>query len=307
MVIVLGVLGVVESVTGTNLFEVLCGQRPLEGFDRNASRFGFKRAYGCTLHPIFFGMLQLTLLPWCIPYLGRSVSFGWRIFGWGAFLIGVLGVLSSVSRGPALGLVLGVLFFFCFLFRRLRMPVIVLCLLGLVGFMLFPERFIRNAENLVNEDRGRLVKIDGEMTSMTGGLTRLLIFQVYGDAAAHAGVLGYGTTATNKFPPDVPYISVPAETLKRVHSIENAYLLITLRFGFLGLAVFTGIFLSGIGTALTVPLQSTSAPLMQAVAAALAGVTLLLLSVWISSICAFAVLWTVGIVSGIRSHRNMTV
>jgi hypothetical protein len=307
VVIVLGVPGVVESVTGTNLFEVLCGQRPLEGFDRNASRFGFKRAYGCTLHPIFFGILQLTLLPWCIPYLGRTVSSGWRVFGWVAFLIGVLGVLSSVSRGPALALVLGVLFFCCVLYRRLRMPVMTLCLLGLVGVILFPERLVRKAEKMVNEDRGRLIQIDGEMTSMTGGLTRLLIFQVYGRAAAYAGLLGYGTTATNDFPPDVPYIYVPKETLKRVHSIENAYLLITLRFGFLGLAFFTGILLTGIGTALMSPLQTSSAPLMQGIASVLAVVALVLLSVWFSYICAFAVLWTVGVVSGIRSHQKFMV
>jgi O-antigen ligase len=187
------------------------------------------------------------------------------------------------------------------------MPVMTLCLLGLVGVILFPERLVRKAEKMVNEDRGRLIQIDGEMTSMTGGLTRLLIFQVYGRAAAYAGLLGYGTTATNDFPPDVPYIYVPKETLKRVHSIENAYLLITLRFGFLGLAFFTGILLTGIGTALMSPLQTSSAPLMQGIASVLAVVALVLLSVWFSYICAFAVLWTVGVVSGIRSHQKFMV
>ena len=44
VLVVLAVGGIIEMVSGINLWEVVFGIRPEEGFTRKAARFGFKRA-----------------------------------------------------------------------------------------------------------------------------------------------------------------------------------------------------------------------------------------------------------------------
>ena len=60
----LGVMSCIESLSTVNPFEVIFGNRPTELASRNAARLGLKRAFGPTTHPIFLGMVLAVLMPW---------------------------------------------------------------------------------------------------------------------------------------------------------------------------------------------------------------------------------------------------
>ena len=49
-----------------------------------------------------------------------------------------------------------------------------------------------------------------------------------------AGFTGYGTRATSKFPPDIPHLLGKEENRQSMKMVDNAYVLFTLRFGWLG-------------------------------------------------------------------------
>jgi hypothetical protein len=87
LLLLLGAMACIESLTKVNPFEFVFGNRPTELAGRNASRFGLKRAFGPATHPIFFGMMIAVLMPWlaCLwhPFESRQTR--------------VIGVLAGVA------------------------------------------------------------------------------------------------------------------------------------------------------------------------------------------------------------------
>ena len=72
VVIALSLCAIVESLLGFNVVEMLFGDRPVAGFARNASRFGMKRAFVNTMHPIFYAIQLLILAPFCFGMIAKK-------------------------------------------------------------------------------------------------------------------------------------------------------------------------------------------------------------------------------------------
>ena len=128
--IVLGCFSAVEMLTGNNLYELLAGPIPDEGRPGVAARWGLPRAYGPTLNPIYFGCLQLLLLGWCgyaaLRAMTARAHWSWLF----APLPALMGIVATGSRAPILGAGLAIPALVFFRFRRARVPLILLSLLG---------------------------------------------------------------------------------------------------------------------------------------------------------------------------------
>jgi hypothetical protein len=130
----------------------------------------------------------------------------------------------------------------------------------------------------------------------TAALTRVYLFDVYGAALRRAGWLGFGTDRTTGFPPRVPFGAQHAKTLKQMFAVDDAYVLVTLRFGYLGVLVFA---LLGIAAAvryarLALQPRIQGAVFFAGMAGGVLGTMLLLVTVWMPHDFGFWYLWTVG-------------
>jgi len=232
-----GVMALVEALTSVRPWELLYGPRLDDRIPRNLPRFGLQRAWGCCGHPIYFGMLQLLYLPWLLrcwhtrersikDYLLRLVS-----------LIGPVGVISTVSRAPVIGL----LFFpttWTFISIRSSRIIFAIALVGAIVVGIGGKDYWLKALHRFGGERlggsGKLIVVDGKQVEKTSAMTRLYLLQVYRRAAHRAGLFGFGTQSVTGFPIRVPVGAEDSSALKNVWAIDNEYLLLTLRFGWLG-------------------------------------------------------------------------
>ena len=143
-----------------------------------------------------------------------------------------------------------------------------------------------------------MVEIDGEAMVFSGTNNRFLIFSAYGDALRHAGLAGYGTKLTTGFPPNIPYLQTSRRSIEKLKYIDNAYVLLTLRFGFLGLCAFVFLMLSGIYTAVSLRKLTPDEPFYVAVCGGLIGFAAVMMTVWMSYDFGFIYLWMLGILAG---------
>ncbi len=302
---VIGFFSVIESITRFNVFEFIAGERPIEGFSRDVSRWGLRRAYGPAMHPIYFGGLQLLLLAW--PAYGVVQALrGRAFFGW-IFLpvVSVLGIFATGSRAPILCVPVFLLFVAFVLFRRSRLPLFitfaVLSLLATVN----GSWIIEKLEDWSGESRDAQysrVKIDGKKVVVSGTRSRLLLLDVYRIAITRSGFLGYGTVATTGFPIDVPVNGQDPDTLKKVKYIDNAYLLVLFRFGYAGVTCFVlacfACVLQFFSIGRISPKRSIHY-LCAMLGASLLACCCLISTVWLPSDISYPMLWTMGISSGV--------
>ncbi|HQZ63451.1 MAG TPA: O-antigen ligase family protein [Planctomycetaceae bacterium] len=303
VLVVLSVCGLVESLSGINVLEAIVGDRPLDdGAGRHSSRFGLKRAFGNAIHPIFFANQLLLLVPWCFGLIQKGSERKLQVFGGLALLVAFLGICSSVSRGPVMAFLImfGVMALIRFKILRWAIAIGLTAVVAVICF--FPTASMDFlAENLGGEtlgDRKTLVEIEGEAVEYTGTNSRLLIFEAYGAALRHAGLTGYGTKLTTGFPPNIPYLQVSRHSVQRLKYVDNAYVFITLRFGFLGLGTFTLLLLSGIYTAACLVKRFPQDPFFPAVCGSFTGFALVLMTVWFCYDFGFIALWMLGILAG---------
>ena len=308
--VLLGLFAILESIFGVKLFELIAGERPLEGFPREVTRWGVLRAYGPTMHPIYFGGLQLLLLAW--PAYGVTQALRGRVFyGW-IFLpiIPILGIFATGSRAPILGLFFFVITVVFFLVQRSRIPIIVSTVLvvAIASFNFY--WIVERLEEWSGESRvaqfSRVI-VDGEKVAFSGTRTRLLVLDVYRIAITRSGMLGYGTIATSGFPINVPISGQEISTLKQIKFIDNAYLLMTLRFGYAGAVCFIAACLTCLWQFFW--LSTSKIPrniqlLCGMLAASLVAVYFLIATVWLPPDVSFPMLWTMGISTGLfHGHR----
>ncbi len=100
-----------EAVSGDHPWKPCTAKESNDGIDRNATRWGLTRAWGCCAHPIYFGFVQVLFLPWLIASLHRTLgrpSWSRRMVSC-LPLLGVVGVFCTGSRS-ALGAYLAVMF-----------------------------------------------------------------------------------------------------------------------------------------------------------------------------------------------------
>jgi hypothetical protein len=177
VLVALSLCGLFESGSKVNPIEFLFGNRPVDGFLRNASRLGLKRAFGNTMRPVFFGILLLVLPPWCWALMRSSISGAGRAIGVAAFLTVIGGICSTVSRGPVLALAIVLLVMGALWLRRLRWPMALATISSIAVLAVFPTQMLNLLEVVVNEeDRKSLVEMDGQTAEYSSARSRLLIF-----------------------------------------------------------------------------------------------------------------------------------
>lgn len=124
-------LGVYQTLTGFNPYA------PLEGLvywnvkpSEYGKRFGLTRANVVFAHPIIFGLIYAMFIP---VFAGLRKSF--KQYGW-LWMAGIgvilLGVLSSVSSGTYLAVMIFTVFLIGYYFRKYWKPVVAICILGLL-------------------------------------------------------------------------------------------------------------------------------------------------------------------------------
>lgn len=299
---VLALLSVFEAVAGINLFEMVVGPRPtvVGGTPRDAMRWGLKRAFGPTRHPIYLGVLLLLLLPWLMYAASRTrrkAGPGWWVV---TPAIGVAGILACGSRAPIIGV--AVLFYVVAVLRlpQWRKPLIGLGGVAAMLIVMMPSLFLEGLHQWSGEKRGATVKVDGDDREYSATLNRVRVLEVYAPAIKKAGLLGFGTEATTGFPINVPVGPQHVATLKKTRFIDNGFVLMLLRFGWAGLAAFLAV--SGLLIANQAKMSMTSRAQGQFFSAALAGATaalmLVLLTVWLPKEFCQLFLWTAGLTAG---------
>jgi hypothetical protein len=299
----LSIGGIIESVTGTNLWEHAFGIRPLDDTPRDLQRFGFKRAYGTCMHSIFFGMLLFTLLPWPLMIATGEGTARRRTIALGIAMLGCLGVASSVSRGPILAVMLMFLAGFACRTASRKWAIGGLALLA-AGWITFDwsqaHEWIKRSSGNVNR-RTISIQLEGETLQNDSTNYRWLIVKAYWPALSRAGLLGYGTAAVSTFPPRIPNLPESARARRMLRSVDNAYLLIGLRFGWLGMLALASLLLVSIWTCSRLFGNPAFRDLSGWLMAMLSAVAPVLLIEWLSYDFGFALLWSCGAVGGLAA------
>ncbi|MEZ6074642.1 MAG: hypothetical protein R3C56_02895 [Pirellulaceae bacterium] len=149
--------------------------------------------------------------------------------------------------------------------------------------------------------------VNDESKEFSNTRYRLLLFDVYKIAVKRGGLLGFGSQAVTGFPIQVPVGPQEFETLRTMRSIDNTYLLITLRFGYLGLLCFVLAACTAIYQlfAITDPLRTENIGLLTAsLGTTLAVILPVIFTVWMPQDYGFILVWSWGASSGMYLARR---
>src|SRR5262249_7842415 len=129
----------------------------------------------------------------------------------------------------------------------------------------------------------RTVTINGKTRPYTGTRSRIYAFELYQPALMQTGLFGFGTNRTTGFPINVPLRPGDEGALMQMPTVENAYLLMALRLGWLGLAAF--------GASVAAFIYSSFQAFNGLVAKAERAFAALLLSVFVTTALALVTVW----------------
>ncbi len=305
----LGIAAIFEAVSGVNPFEVVFGNRPEELAPRDAERFGLKRAFGPLTHPIYFGMFQVVLMPWLFCLWQKGESFQIRLLATMGALLALAGTVCTISRTPVMTCILSAGLLTVIRYRFLRWPFALSCAVAVGGFLMYPDKVIDTISDWTGRsERSRLIEVDGKAVVTSSTRTRLVLFKTYSNAMIKGGLTGYGSKAVSTFPPQIPYMQGKS-AISEIKAVDNAYILLTLRFGWLGGASLLLLFMTSFITAAMIYSGRSDSLFVAAVASVLVCIaTFSLLLVWFSSDFSLPILWTFGVLSGLtsadRRHRH---
>jgi hypothetical protein len=245
---ILGIDSAIEALMNVHVFEWIHGLRPYENFERNAKRWGLFRSWGTRSHSIYFGNIQLMLIIWPSFALYKAIRKEWSHLMIIPIIVCCLGIFFTISRGPMLGVVLFVSIALFLLVPRSRIPVAAATVtLVIATFLFWPtvrDILVRTGRIDSGRIQGPLIKEDGKYVEFSGTMTRWHELKLYLPSAIRGGLFGYGSTATQDFPPRVGIRTEDVQALKRWKFVDNSYLLIMLRFGWIGLICFCGMGIS---------------------------------------------------------------
>jgi hypothetical protein len=302
----LGLMSCFESLTNINPFELIFGPRPTELAPRNAARWGLKRAFGPTTHPIFLGMMITILMPW-LACLWQS--FESRRTRGLAVLVGVFALAGTAltgSRTPVLTVLASSILVLALRMRILRWPLGISLGLAISFFAAFPnEVTTKVSEWTGGVEKDRLIEVDGRAVITSSSRTRIHVFRVYSEALIKAGPFGYGSDVTSGFPLRIPNMEGSFKSANLFKTVDNGYILLTLRFGWVGGIFLVILFLTAIGTGFSLYSSEQDKLFPGAVACTLVVVACFsLLLVFMHYDFGFPLLWTFGILSGLASLRT---
>ncbi len=262
-------------------------------------RFGLKRAEGPTTHPIWFGMIQCLLF----PYVLAAANLAWRRRGprWWLVLPAVtfLGVFFTLSRGPLLCLVISSAVF-AIVRYRVRWPYLVGGLAIVVVALSLGAGEIREWLRWSEGTRARQAQIElsGVKYRADSANYRFYVLRAYFKAIQEAPLWGYGSERLAVWPPLVPLDADARVVLTQVWSIDDEYLLLLLRLGWMGLACFAAMVLLAAFFALRrtwVGRDSLEARVLAAsLGATITALSLLLAGEWMPSDWGFFLLYSLG-------------
>ncbi len=306
VLLLLGLTACFESLTKVNPFEFVFGNRPTELASRHAARFGLKRAFAPTMHPIFFGMMMTVLMPWLVCMWQSSESR--RIRGLTVFagVIALAGTVFTISRTPVITILIAASLTLALRFKVLRWPLGLSLAIAIGVFVAFPNEVMDAASRWTGGgDKPRLIEIDGEAVVTSSSRSRLHILGIYSEALAKAGLFGYGSEATTGFPLRIPGVDGTFKSANLFKQVDNGYILLTLRFGWVGGACLVILFLTAIATGLSLYFERPDQLFPGVVACLLAVVaSFSLLLVFMSYDFGLPILWTMGVLSGLASART---
>ncbi len=298
VVVLLSIGGIVEVLSSVNPWELVFGNRDGQAY-RMATRFGFKRAFVNTEHPIFFGMQLIVLLPWQSYLWCANRSVVLKALVSATIVAGFFGCISSVSRTPVLAFVSVLLLSVSVKYTWARW---VACAGGnvlLIALMQNPVELVKQAAE-VTGDKVREISLEGDEIPMSSVLVRVWMLKAYWPALRDAGLLGYGSFATRTFPVDVPNLPKDKKARYTFRWVDNAYILMTLRFGLAGLVALSVFFLIAIWQGLRLREDRYWDVMAISISSMYLTTSLLLLTVWLSYDFGYELLWMSGVLSGIR-------
>ncbi|WP_404310494.1 O-antigen ligase family protein [Neorhodopirellula lusitana] len=309
---------VFESFTSVNIWTWLFTEADDEvGFNAKQRYDLLYRAMGPVRHPIFLGTQLLLLLPFVID-LGCQLRSSLRNSAITGIASGItlLGIVASVSRGPIISVAIAFLFALSWLNKTVRWialaAVIILVSMIASNFDGFLELLDKTESQ---QRRGNVVKVNDfeEPEIYTGTRNRIFVLQIYGPIVIRGGLLGYGTEASSGFPPsNLPNLPTDSKTRQRLGVVDNSYINIGLRYGWVGLAIFIGILLTTLF--LSLHLASIASTyfypcdwrIMLAYASVFVALIFQIGTVFWSFDYAFWVLFQVGAISGLTSQVKRT-
>lgn len=305
VVAILTTMAVFEAVIRINPFELAYGPRPKEYMPLDMSRWGVKRAYGPAKHAIFLGVLLLLLMPSTL----YAAVLWWqkRVSNWHcvAPAFALLGILATASRAPILGAAIAFATAAFLLWPRTRIPIAAASASALVLICFNFTAVLESMEIWAGERvraRNELYGSDGKVVGVSGTTMRVYLFDVYGEALRRAGLLGFGTADVTGFPVNVPVGPQNVDLLKRVRFVDDVYVLMTLRFGYLGLVAFVGMIATTIvDWSRHSQTYGATSVFAASVAGALLGTALAMITVWMPHDFGFMILWLAGAGSGLRA------
>jgi hypothetical protein len=309
--VVIAIGAVYETLTGVNPWERLFVQVDDLVKRTRVARYGWLyRAAGPTRHPIFLGVVSLLMIPWCVVTIERARSQWMKGLGWTSIVCVAISLVATVSRGPLLALFVIGIVAAAIRWTWLRKYVIGGAAVGAIVLFIFWSSFISIFERTDSvQGRGELVVVEDQADKFTGTRNRILIWKIYGPLVLRGGPLGFGTTDVSSFPPNIPGIPTVAKSAETLGIVDNTYLLVGLRFGWIGVTLLVVMILTAITTAIWL---RNSAGLIAypygsafwtALAASLTGAALEILTVFGSYEFMFWLLFTIGTVAGSGALR----
>lgn len=307
--IALGTWAAIEATSGINPVNSLIGQRPEDDMPQYVVRWGLKRAEGPTIHPIWFGMVQVLLLPWTLS--AANSSFGGRAPRWQilAPICNVIGVCFSLSRGPWGMLAMTLYGAIACRIPKVRKVMLILAAIALVGAAFLSEAVIRGLHVLTSKPVSEVANlvVDGERVVLNETTHRVVLFEIYKEAMRRAGLIGFGTDRTTGFPVRVPLGELDPSATSRVPSVDNAYILMQLRFGLLG--VISLILILGSAAVLSIVRgcrrNEQLALFHAAMGSMFAAIMIVLFAEYIPRDYGFLLFWSLGAVSGFDAYLNV--
>ncbi|MFO0935869.1 MAG: O-antigen ligase family protein [Gemmataceae bacterium] len=298
VLIVLTVLAVFECVSKINPLNTILGKTYALLEQGEGYRWGLKRAHVMFDHPIFFGMALVLMLPWALEAM--SQSFAGKGPHWWRFLPVAMAasLFATVSRGPQIASIATMGVYFFFRLKSLRLPLFVVAVIvGLIGYTQRHEiiDLLSQFAGEKNVEEIRYIEIEGEEVEYSGTTHRVLLFRVYAEAIRNAGLFGYGY--------ELKGVSIDESLAQRFGSIDCHYLLFLLQNGYLGCGAFIiltlGIILNLARLAWRT--EYSQSALAGGLCGSLAGVAVLLISVWFSPDFAGVWLFSAGLAASLPS------
>ena len=311
--LILATFGLLEMFipgTNANIFEQLVQQqrgdeiRTPYDMHRTLGPIDLQRAYGPTHHPMYFGVLMFMLFPWMVYADSRAAKkkapWWWRAMPYVCFV----GVVSSISRAPILAVPLAIYLMYLILKPNWRPVLLGAGVVGIIALFLTWDKIQYAMESIAREQNSdRMVKIHGKEFRFTGTSHRWLMFVAYGPALQRTGPLGFGTARCAHFPPDVPENKgIPVE----MFSVDNAFLLYSLRFGLLGFLCFSAMGIAAQWGYLKFALQPNveGGVWLAAMASTLAAMAFVLFTVWLPQDFGFFYLFCIGASAGLWAEHD---